>query len=186
MSCFAVGDTPLSGLKVITRCRVGDARGFLSRLFCGAELAEVGWTAPIAQINQTYTALPGTVRGMHFQRPPHAEKKLVICLQGEVFDVAVDLRRGSATFLKSHAEVLTAENGNALLIPEGYAHGFQALTPDVSVLYLHSTPYEAAAEGGLNPNDPSLNITWPLSIAHLSDRDRDHPLIDRTFQGLLL
>ena len=107
---------------------MGDARGFLSRLFCAEELRAAGWTGPIAQINHTHTARKGTVRGMHFQYPPHAEMKLVSCLRGEVWDVAVDIRAGSQTFLRWHAEILSADNGRALLIPQGFAHGFQALT----------------------------------------------------------
>ena len=126
MKRLAIADLPLAGLKRIERQRLGDARGFLSRLFCAEELAAAGWSKPIAQINQTFTAKRGTVRGLHFQYPPHAEMKLVSCLRGEVWDVAVDVRAGSKTFLRWHAERLSADNGCALLIPEGFAHGFQA------------------------------------------------------------
>ena len=128
MNRFRIQSTPLSGLQVITRQMLGDHRGFLSRLFCADELAQAGWTKPIAQINHTYTAKKGTVRGMHFQHPPHAEMKLVSCIRGEVWDVAVDLRANSPTFLHWHAEVLSADNHKALLIPEGFAHGFQTLS----------------------------------------------------------
>ena len=119
MSRFTISDLSLAGLKLITRQRLGDSRGFLSRLFCAEELAAAGWVKPVAQINHTYTAIRGTLRGMHFQRPPHAEMKLVSCLRGEVWDVAVDVRPGSPTFLCWHAERLSANNGQALLIPEG-------------------------------------------------------------------
>lgn len=178
MSRFTVNDLPLAGLKLVKRQRIGDSRGFLSRLFCAEELAAAGWVKPIAQINHTYTAMRGTVRGMHFQHPPHAEMKLVSCIQGEVWDVAVDVRAGSPTFLHWHAERLSADNGRALLIPEGFAHGFQTLTNDAELLYCHSAAYKASAEAGLNPLDARLAITWQLPIIELSARDAAHPLIE--------
>lgn len=184
MSRFTVTDLPLAGLKRVQRQRLGDSRGFLARLFCAEELAATGWTKPMAQINHTYTAKQGTVRGMHFQHPPHAEMKLVSCIRGEVWDVAVDLRCGSPTFLHWHAERLSTENGCALLISEGFAHGFQALTEDVELLYCHSAAYAAQAEGGLNPTDPHLGIRWPLAITELSTRDAGHPLITPNFEGI--
>lgn len=184
MSRFKTTDLPLLGLKRIERQRLGDKRGFLARFFCAEDMASAGWAKPIAQINHTYTAKRGTVRGMHFQHPPHTEMKLVSCTRGKVWDVAVDLRLGSSTFLCWHAEQLSAENGCALLIPEGFAHGFQALTDDVELLYCHSEAYAAYAEGGLNPTDPRLGITWPLAIAELSARDAGHALISDDFEGV--
>jgi dTDP-4-dehydrorhamnose 3,5-epimerase len=184
MSRFEVVDTPLAGLKVVRRQRLGDSRGFLSRLFCAEELGAAGWTGPIAQINHTFTARAGTVRGLHYQRPPHAEAKLVSCLRGEVWDVAVDLRTGSPTFLRWHAERLSAENGCALLIPPGFAHGFQALSDDVELLYCHSVPYAAPSEAGLHPQDERLGIAWPLTITELSARDAGHVRITEAFTGI--
>lgn len=184
MSRFVVADLPLAGLKLITRQRLGDSRGFLSRLFCAEELAAAGWVKPIAQINHTYTAMRGTVRGMHFQRPPHAEMKLVSCIRGEVWDVAVDVRADSPAYLHWHAECLSADNGRALLIPEGFAHGFQSLSEDVELLYCHPAPYNSGAERGLNPRDARLAITWPLPISELSARDAAHPLIECGFEGV--
>lgn len=175
MSRFKVTDLSLDGVKIVERQRLGDSRGFLTRLFCAEELAAAGWAKPIAQINHTYTARCGAVRGLHYQRPPHAEMKLVNCIRGEVWDVAVDVRAGSRTFLQWHAERLSADNGRALLIPEGFAHGFQALTADVELLYCHSASYAPDAEAGLNPLDPALAIKWPLPISELSDRDKRHP-----------
>lgn len=186
MSRFTVTDLPLAGLKLVERQSLGDSRGFLSRLFCAEELAAAGWAKPIAQINHTRTARRGTVRGMHFQRPPHAEMKLVSCIRGEVWDVAVDVRTSSPTFLRWHAERLSADNGRALLIPEGFAHGFQALTDDVELLYCHSAAYSPSAEAGLNPQDARLAITWPLAITELSARDAGHPLIETGFEGVRL
>lgn len=185
MNRLSITDLPLPGLKRVERQRVGDSRGFLARLFCADELQAAGWTKPIAQINQTYTARLGTVRGLHFQHPPHAEMKLVSCLRGAVWDVAVDIRAGSKTFLRWHAERLSADNGCAMLIPEGFAHGLQTLTDDVELLYCHSTPYSADAEAGLNPNDARLAIAWPLPIAELSARDARHSMLDDSFTGVV-
>jgi dTDP-4-dehydrorhamnose 3,5-epimerase len=178
--------TPLSGVIVVERQKRGDSRGFLSRIFCAEELRPAGWVKPIAQVNHTYTATCGTVRGMHFQYPPHAEMKLISCLRGEVWDIAVDIRAGSPTFLRGHAERLSADNGRALLIPEGFAHGFQTLTDDVDLLYCHSAAYAPDAESGLNPRDERLAIAWPLPIAELSARDAGHPLIKDDFKGVTL
>jgi dTDP-4-dehydrorhamnose 3,5-epimerase len=183
---FTIADLTPAGLKLVERQRLDDARGFLSRLFCSEELGAAGWTKPIVQINHSCTFRRGTVRGLHFQWPPHAEMKLVSCIRGEVWDVAVDVRAGSETFLQWHAEHLSADNGRALLIPEGFAHGFQALTDDVELLYCHSAAYAAAAEAGLNATDPRLAITWPLPIAERSPRDAQHPMLNEQFAGLAL
>jgi dTDP-4-dehydrorhamnose 3,5-epimerase len=184
MSRFDFTATPLSGLRVVNRRRLGDSRGFLSRLFCAEELAAAGFDMPIAQINHTHTARKGTVRGLHFQRPPHAEVKLVSCLRGEVWDVAVDVREGSATYLRWHAEVLSADNWRAMLIPAGFAHGFQTLTDDVALLYCHSAAHVPEAEGALNPQDDGLAIAWPLVITELSARDSGHARITQSFKGV--
>lgn len=183
---FEVEDTGLDGLRVVTRKPIGDARGFLARLFCQTELGEAGFSAPVAQINQTMTRAAGSIRGMHFQRPPFAEDKLVTVIRGEIMDVAVDLRAGSPTYLRWHAERLSAENGRSLLIPKGFAHGFQTLVPDCELIYLHSCDYHPEAEGGLNPLDPRLGIDWPLPLAEMSPRDRAHPMISSDFAGLSL
>ena len=184
MGQLTIADLPLPGLTLVERTRQGDDRGFLSRMFCAHELAGAGWRAPVAQINHTFTAKRGVVRGIHYQRPPWAEMKLVSCLRGEVWDVAVDIRSGSGTFLRWHAERLSADNRRALLIPEGFAHGFQALTADVELLYCHSAPHAPAAEAGLNPRDPRLGIDWPLPIAALSERDARFEWLGVDFTGV--
>lgn len=184
MSRFDITDLPLSGLKLIQRKPLGDARGFLTRLYCTDELAPAGWRQTIAQVNHTYTARRGTVRGLHYQHPPHAEMKLVSCLRGEIWDVVVDLRTDSPTFLSWHAEILSGANNRSLLIPEGFAHGFQTLTEDVELLYCHSAAYQAKAEGGLNPLDQGLGIDWPLPVSELSERDRSHPFLNAAITGL--
>lgn len=128
----------------------------------------------------------GSLRGMHFQHAPSAEMKFVSCLRGEVFDVAVDLRPDSSTFLQWHAEVLSADNRKTLAIPEGFAHGFQTLADDCEMFYLHTAVYNQAAEGGLNPQDPALAIAWPLPITELSVRDSTHSMIEAGFSGVRL
>lgn len=186
MSSFSIFDTPIKDLKVIERKPIGDSRGFLARIFCADQLKIAGWHIPIAQINQTLTRKRGTVRGMHFQNAPHAEMKLISCLRGEIFDVAVDLRHNSPTFLKWHAEKLSSENCRALLIPEGFAHGFQTLTDDCELVYLHSAPYIPASEAGIRAADSRLGILWPLDFSEISQRDSEHPLITDQFKGIEL
>lgn len=181
---FEILDTPLVGLRILQRKLIGDSRGYLERLFCSEELQALATGKHIAQINHTLTAARGTVRGMHFQPPPHAEIKFVSCLRGEVFDVAVDLRDNSPTFLHWHAEVLSASNLKTLVIPEGFAHGFQTLTDDCEMLYFHTAVYQPGAEGGLNAQDPRLAIQWPLPVAGLSPRDAMHPILDDDFTGV--
>jgi dTDP-4-dehydrorhamnose 3,5-epimerase len=184
MSRFIFHPTLLSGLMCVERKPIDDARGFLARLYCAEAFHRAGWHKPVAQINHTLTRAQGAVRGLHFQRPPHAEHKLVSCIKGKIFDVAVDLRQGSPTFLQWHGEILSADNRRGLMIPEGFAHGFQALVEDCELIYLHSAPFSAEAEGALNIADPRLAIDWPLAVAELSDRDRAHPFIGADFTGI--
>ncbi|SAI71319.1 dTDP-6-deoxy-D-glucose-3%2C5-epimerase [Bordetella ansorpii] len=181
---FTVDPTPLDGLMLIRRKRIGDTRGFFARLFSPTELHACGWQGSVAQVNHSYTSRRGSVRGMHFQHHPDADAKLVQCIRGEVWDVAVDLRRGSPTFLQWHAERLSAENGHGLFIPAGFAHGFQTLTDDVELIYCHTAPYVPSSEGGLHHQDERLGIAWPEPVTEVSDRDRRHGFIDSEFQGL--
>ena len=183
-SHLAVKDTSLQGLKLIQRKPVADSRGYFERLYCADELKPIINGKGIAQINHTMTANRGTVRGMHFQHPPHAEAKFVSCLRGEVFDVAVDLRTDSPTFLQWHAEILSANNYKTFLIPEGFAHGFQTLTEDCEMLYFHTSIYMHSAEGGLHAQDPRLAISWPERISELSPRDAAHPMLTNGFSGV--
>lgn len=179
-----VRPTPLQGVIVVETTPVVDPRGAFARLFCERELAAVIGNRHIVQINHSRTRTVGAVRGLHFQHPPHAEMKLVRCLKGRVWDVAVDLRAGSPTFRQWHAEELTPGNARMLVIPEGCAHGFQVLEAESELLYLHTAPYTPAAEGGLSYNNPELEIAWPLPITDLSERDRRHPPSDPDFSGI--
>ena len=183
LECF---DTPLPGLRLVHRRLAGDSRGFFARLFSLAELRACGWGAQVTQVNHSYTAKRGTVRGLHFQMTPYSDAKLVQCIRGEVWDVAVDLRRNSPTFLQWHAERLSAENGRGLFIPQGYAHGFQTLADDTELIYCHSADYMPAAEGGLHFLDERLAITWPETVTEVSARDRAHAFVDTGFEGLEL
>ena len=186
MSRFTLLSEPLPGARLLQREVHADSRGALSRLFCVEELSVLGWGPCVAQINLTCTSRCGTIRGLHFQHPPHAEKKLVTCIRGRVWDVIVDIRAGSPTFLMWHAEELSDENHRSLLIPEGFAHGFQTLSDEVEMFYCHSAAYVAAAEGGLYPLDQYLQISWPLPITELSVRDRQHPALNDSFQGIII
>ncbi|NIN36339.1 MAG: dTDP-4-dehydrorhamnose 3,5-epimerase, partial [Gammaproteobacteria bacterium] len=184
MRSFDVHETPISGLNVLQRKPIQDERGYLCRLFCADELAAAGFSKSISQINHTLTVRKGTVRGMHYQLPPHAEIKIVSCIRGEIFDVAVDLRKGSPTFMNWHGEALNAENRCSLLIPEGFAHGFQTLTDDCELIYFHSAPYVQQSEGALNAFDPRLDIHWPLPVSEISARDHAHPMTTAAFEGI--
>ena len=186
MSRFTSNNLPLAGLKLLKRRRLGDSRGYLERLFCIDELDDSGWSKPVNQINLTFTARCGAVRGMHYQIPPSAEMKLITCIRGEVWDVAIDLRAGSKTFLHWHAEILSAENRSTLLIPEGFAHGFQALSSNVELLYCHTASHNPSAEASINAKDSRLAIEWPLEITELSKKDAMNPLIDSNFAGVLI
>jgi dTDP-4-dehydrorhamnose 3,5-epimerase len=179
-------NTSLNGLQIITSKLKSDKRGSFSRLFCAHELANAIGERKIVQINQSLTMKKGAVRGLHFQKPPHAEMKLVRCLKGCVWDVAVDLRANSPTLFQWHAEKLSAESNNMMVIPEGFAHGFQVLEPDSMLLYLHTAYYAPESEGGLHPNDPKLAIEWPLEITELSERDCAHRFLTTTSTGYTL
>ncbi|WDQ17425.1 dTDP-4-dehydrorhamnose 3,5-epimerase [Rhodopirellula sp. P2] len=183
---FQIHTTPLEDLNVLERKPIGDHRGFLERMHCNADLEELLNGSTIVQINRTLTQQRGTVRGMHFQQPPHCEKKIISCLRGEIFDVAVDLRPDSETYLQWHGVTLSESNHLTFFIPEGFAHGFQTLTDDCELLYLHTAFYHAESEAGLDATDPDLAIDWPLELAQRSDRDNRLPKLDDGFNGIQL
>lgn len=186
MSQFEFKSTRLPGLLIARRFPVADARGQFSRLYCREAFEAAGVTKPLAQVNVSRTNLAGAIRGMHFQYPPHAETKVVTCLRGQVFDVVVDVRRGSPTFLSWHGEVLSAGEPSGLIIPEGCAHGFQALEDESELIYFHTEFYTPASEGALNALDPRLRIHWPRAPGPISERDRNHPLLTEHFAGVEL
>jgi dTDP-4-dehydrorhamnose 3,5-epimerase len=175
--------TAISGVAVAQSESIADHRGSFRRLYCDKELEQVTGRRRIVQINHSLTRTAGALRGMHFQYPPYAEMKLIRCLRGRVFDVAVDVRKTSPTFLQWHAEELTPGNGRMVIIPEGCAHGFQSLEKDSELLYLHTAFYEKTAEGGLRYDDPVVGIAWPFPVTDISDRDRCLPLASDMFPG---
>jgi dTDP-4-dehydrorhamnose 3,5-epimerase len=183
---FQVRDTPLLGLRVLERSPALDDRGFLERLYELGELDPLIGEVQIAQVNRSRTTKRGTVRGLHYQAPPHAEAKLVTCLRGEVFDVAVDVRNGSPTFLQWHGELLSEVKHSTLVIPAGFAHGFQTLSDNSELLYLHSEPHVPSSEGAINPQDPRIAISWPEPIRLMSTRDASQAMLTDTYRGLTL
>lgn len=181
---FEILPTPIPDLHLIQRNPIGDGRGYLERLFCAEELRVLVQAKPIIQINHTLTSLKGTLRGMHAQRQPFAEIKLIQCLRGEVYDVAIDLRPSSPTYLHWHAEILSATNHRTMVIPEGFAHGFQTLADDCELVYFHTAPYHAEAEVGLNATDPKIGVEWPIEITCRSERDQALPMLEELTQGV--
>ena len=183
---FDIRETALPGVYLLQRQPQEDERGWFERMYGSEELADVLGERAIAQVNRTLTRATATVRGMHYQVQPSAEAKVVSCLRGAIFDVAVDLRRGSPTFLRWHAEELTAENSRSLFIPEGFAHGFQAVADGCEVLYFHTAAYDRANECGVHALDPRVAISWPLPVEHLSERDASHPPLTAAFDGIVV
>lgn len=165
----------LSGLCLVEMERHEDARGWFARSWCAREFAEHGLTAELAQVSVSFNRLKGTLRGLHYQRPPHAEAKLVRCLTGAIWDVALDLRPASPTLGQWQAFELSAENRRALYVPEGFAHGFQTLAPSSEVLYLISSFHAPEAAAGLRYDDPAFGIPWPLPVTSISPRDAAWP-----------
>ncbi len=185
MSALTAHATPLAGLWELEPVAVGDARGRFMRLWCEAAMQRIAPGARVVQVNQSFNTERGTIRGLHFQRAPALEGKLVRCLRGQVFDVAVDLRAGSSTYLHWHGVELCERGQRQLWIPPGFAHGFQTLSADVEMLYLHSAAYSQPHEGGLRFDDPRLGIAWPLTPTQVSARDRAHALLSDAFEACL-
>ena len=184
MAIMKFETVPLQSAYRIKLDSFKDNRGHFSRIFCRNELNEIGHKKEFVQINYSFTKKVGTLRGMHFQYPPKTEIKMVKCLSGKVFDVIVDIRKKSETFLKWHAEILSDKNDLMMYIPEGFAHGFQTLEPDTSLIYFHTEFYNQRYEGGLRYNDPIIDIKWPREIEEISNRDANHPIIRSDFKGI--
>jgi dTDP-4-dehydrorhamnose 3,5-epimerase len=166
-------------VKLVTPRRFADPRGFFAETFSRRRFAEAGLIADFVQDNHSLSRPAGTVRGLHFQRPPFAQAKLVRVLRGAILDVAVDIRPGSPSYGRHVAAELSADNGAMILVPEGFAHGFCTLTADTEVFYKVNRDYAPQHEGGILWNDPALDIAWPVDAADafLSDRDRAWPTL---------
>jgi len=176
--------SPLAGSYMIEVGAFNDERGWFSRYYCAQEFKEIGHTKQWVQLNHSFTAKNGTVRGMHYQQAPFREIKMVKCIAGAVYDVIVDLRKESPTFLQWFGLELSAVNKRMIYIPEGFAHGFQTLTDDCELIYHHTEFYNPNAEAGIRPVDPALNISWPLPIGMLSVKDASYTLIGKEFKGI--
>lgn len=161
-----------------------DNRGHLKRLYCNDEFIDIMGDKIISQINYTFTKKKGSVRGLHYQIKPFSEKKIVTCIKGEVYDVAVDLRKNSPTFLKYFSIILSGKNNKMIIIPEGFAHGFQTLKDNSEMMYFHSKPFKPKSERGINLLDSKFNIKWPLKFTQISDRDKNHPFLKLDFRGI--
>ncbi|MGH8052122.1 MAG: dTDP-4-dehydrorhamnose 3,5-epimerase [Arenimonas sp.] len=177
-------NTPLQGLFEIHTDSLNDSRGRFTRLFCEQELAAIRPRMHFTQINLSDTKQKGSIRGLHYQHAPAAEAKLIRCLRGRVFDVAVDIRKNSPSFLQWHAVELSESNNQAIFIPEGFAHGFQSLSDDVQLLYMHTANWSPPHESGLRHDDPKIAIHWPLSVSNISEKDAGLPLIQNDFAGV--
>jgi len=179
-------DRPMGAAALFEQTRHLDERGAFARIFCRASLAKNGIVAGIAQANLSHSRSTHTLRGLHLQIGASAEIKVVQCLEGRLFDVIVDLRPESPTFLGWQGFELSAENGRVLVVPEGFAHGILTLTPDVLLAYLVTAPYDAAAERGFRFDDPAFGIAWPHPPKVVSAKDRNHPpfALERLAPGL--
>jgi dTDP-4-dehydrorhamnose 3,5-epimerase len=174
-------ETPLQGAYLIELERRGDERGFFARFFCEKEFGAVGLETRFVQINNSLTGARGALRGLHYQLPPSAEVKVVRAIRGALWDVLVDLRLGSPTYLKWFGAELNEDNREMMYVPRGFGHGFVTLTDNVEALYLVSAFYDPGAERGVRWDDPAVAIEWPVTPAVISDKDRSWPDLNAEF-----
>lgn len=179
-------ETPLKGAYIIEIKPFTDDRGLFVRTFCKNEFQAVGYTKEFVQFNHSITNIKGTIRGMHYQVPPFSEVKLIRCIRGSVFDVIIDIRKNSPTFLQHASFELSEHNMHSLFIPEGFAHGFQTLEDNTQLIYHHTAFYTPGYEAGIQYNDPMINITWPLPVSVITDKDQNHQLLNKSFKGLII
>ena len=176
--------TPLQGAYLVRLQPIEDERGFFVRTFCKKEFEAIGHEKEFVQMNQSYNKLKGTLRGMHYQLPPHQEIKLVRCIAGSVYDVIIDLRKDSPTYLHHFGAELSPENFCMMYVPEGFAHGFQTLSDHSSLVYHHTAYYTPGSEGGLRYDDERLAIRWPIEPTCLSEKDQQYPYLVESFNGI--
>lgn len=177
-------ETILNGCYIISPEPQSDSRGWFARTYCKEEFSKIGHQKEWLQLNHSATFNKGSIRGMHYQLPPFSEIKMVRCISGAIYDVVIDLRKDSPTFLKWLGTELSADNKKMMYIPEGFAHGFQTLSDNCELIYHHTAMYTPGSEGGMRYNDEKLNIKWPLPVSEISDRDKDHPLLNNDFKGI--
>lgn len=179
-------EAPLRGAYIVELEPVFDERGCFARTFCQEEFAAIGFHKEIVQINHSLTRQRGSIRGMHYQCMPACECKIIRCIHGRVFDVMVDLRADTLTFMQWYGVELSADNRRMVYIPEGFAHGFQTLTDDAELIYHHSAFYSPEHECGLRFDDPALAIQWPVPASFVSPKDRNYPLMNKNFKRIEL
>ncbi|MBI2722711.1 MAG: dTDP-4-dehydrorhamnose 3,5-epimerase [Bacteroidetes bacterium] len=177
-------ETILKGSYVIDLTPFYDNRGGFARTFCKKEFQQIGHAKEFVQLNQSYNTTKGTIRGMHYQVPPYSEIKLIRCIRGAVYDVIIDIRKNSPTFLQHISIELSAENKKMIYVPEGFLHGFQTLEDNSELVYHHTEYFNPEADAGMNYIDPAFNIKWPLQTTIISDKDKNNKLIDNTFKGI--
>lgn len=178
--------TPLNGCFEINVSPHTDNRGWFMRYYCKDSFLKIGHNKEWNQFNHSFTKNRGTIRGMHFQKHPYQEIKLIRCIQGSIFDVVIDLRKNSPTFLQWYGTDLSADNRKMIYIPAGFAHGFQTLTDNCELLYHHSEPYQPGYEGGISYNDACFNIEWPLPLSVISEKDTSYGIFESNFKGFEL
>jgi dTDP-4-dehydrorhamnose 3,5-epimerase len=181
-----VHSQPAEGLFLLEKKTIADERGYFQRIFCPEELLDFWGDRKILQVNRGVTKNIGAFRGFHFQKPPYSEMKFIQCIHGKVYDIVIDLRADSKTFLKNFCFELSAENNFCLVMPEGFAHGFQALESNSELIYFHSAPYRKDFEAGVNYLDPQLGIKLPLPAKDVSKRDTTFEYILNNYEGIKL
>lgn len=179
-------ETTLKGAYVIEPIKLIDERGGFSRTFCKEEFKNIKHTKEFVQFNQSFNLQKGTIRGMHFQQPPFCEIKLIRCIKGSVYDVIVDIRNSSPTFLQWFGIELSDLNMKMIYVPEGFAHGFQTLEDNSELLYHHTNFYVPSSEKGIRYNDEMINIHWPLAVSMISEKDKSYPLLTNSFKGITI
>lgn len=177
-------ETKLKGAFVIELSPLKDERGGFARTFCKEEFKKINHIKDFVQFNHSFNIKKGTIRGMHYQELPHSEIKLIRCIKGAVYDVIIDIRRSSPTFLLWFGVELTADNMKMIYVPEGFAHGFQTLTNETELLYHHTGFYSPTAEKGIRYNDPALNIIWPETVSIISEKDKNYQLLSKNYKGI--
>lgn len=186
MSRFIFTPTAISGVYIIEPKPIKDSRGYYERYFCVEDFKEIGLNKPIVQINHSKTLVKGCIRGFHYQNPPYAEVKIIRCIKGAIFDVALDIRKNSPTFLQYVSVELNEDNSKYLYIPEGCAHAFQTLTEESELLYPVTEFYNPEYDRSINPLDKKINVDWRLTPIGLSDKDKNAAFIDNSFKGVEL
>jgi dTDP-4-dehydrorhamnose 3,5-epimerase len=178
-------ETPLKGLYILKSDIKRDGRGLFTRTFCKKEFQKINFSSEFVQFNHSFNFEKGTLRGIHYQIPPFSESKLIRCIQGRVFDVAVDIRQGSPTFLQYFSVELSEENMYSILIPVGFAHGFQTLEANSALIYHHTQYFTQHADAGFRYDDPLVDIKWPLTPTNVSEKDMNFTNLNH-FKGISL